>query len=75
MFPGRVTDNMVCAGGEAGKDACQVNQLRVMVTTGDRKEVMEEGRKTNGFGGGGLKRDTEADWRWSVEFLVEFLMP
>lgn len=45
MFPGRVTDNMVCAGGEAGKDACQVNQLRVMVTTGDRKEVMEEGRK------------------------------
>lgn len=74
VFPGRVTDNMVCAGGEAGKDACQVNQLRVMMTTGDRKEVMEEGRKTNGFGGG-LKRDTEADWRWSAEFLVEFLMP
>ncbi|XP_008843400.1 kallikrein-12 [Nannospalax galili] len=23
VFPGRVTENMVCAGGEAGKDACQ----------------------------------------------------
>lgn len=65
---------MVCAGGEAGKDACQVNQLRVMMTTGDRKELTEEGRKTNGFRGG-LKRDTEADWRWSAGFLVGFLMP
>lgn len=52
VFPGRVTENMVCAGGEAGKDACQVNQLRVMLTTGERKKVMEKGRKVNGLGGG-----------------------
>lgn len=42
---------MVCAGGEAGKDACQVNQLRVVTTTGDRKKAMEKERKMKALGG------------------------
>lgn len=37
VFPGRITDNMVCAGGIAGQDACQVNGRRPCMLAKDRK--------------------------------------
>lgn len=38
VYPGRITDNMVCAGGVPGEDACQVMHGHPRQAVGDREE-------------------------------------
>lgn len=43
VFPGRITDNMVCAIGTEGADACQVSECRQCVVTQGRTFGTEQG--------------------------------
>lgn len=59
LFPGKITDNMVCASGADGADACQVSECRLCTVTlgqevGDRagrrgREAWSERRGGAGY--------------------------